>query len=372
LIRKSQITGFLLFLVACAGGTNQGQSDQGAGTDSAFDAEQGNPADSHMSDGSRTDGGGAVADGGTLDAGGGNIDAILPGPDAVIVDMANAPDTAPVPDADPMGRLPLPDARAVVEQLAAERPEQLANSCVRRGGTTEFLFELVRRLRAIDQRWGLNWKRGQVNDLSHDVVDYFYAPGEPSEGRTEVYIIRIISNQCPEGGEPPPAPAWLDLTQATADAGTVGRWTIAPLGDAPVNPDPDPQPGERAPLPDERAVIEQVANEHPEWLEQSCVRDGGNNNFLFEVVRRLRAIDERWGLNWKRGDVGNLSQEVVDYYWGPGRPSEGSTDVYIIDIIVGHCPEGGDPPSSPGWIDQTQATADAGAIGRWTIRPLNP
>ena len=34
----------------------------------------------------------------------------------------------------------------------------------------------------------------------------------------------------------------------------------------------------------------------------------------------------------------------------------------IIDMIVGHC---GDDPQ-PGWLDQTQATEDAGAIGRWT------
>jgi hypothetical protein len=117
-------------------------------------------------------------------------------------------------------------------------------------------------------------------------------------------------------------------------------------------------------------VVDRLGEERPDLLEQSCVEDGGNNAFLFELVRRLRAIDPRWGLNWKRGNVGDLSQDIVDYYWGPGAPPEGSTDVYIVDIISGHCPGPNDPPSGTTWIDQTQATADAGAIGRWTLRPL--
>lgn len=114
--------------------------------------------------------------------------------------------------------------------------------------------------------------------------------------------------------------------------------------------------------PDEFDVVEQVAMEHPDWLMQSCVDTGGNNEFLFEVVRRLRMIDPRWGLNWKRGVVGDLSQDVVDYHWGAGEPEE-STDVFILDIIVGHC---GDDPQA-GWIDVTQATLDAGTVGMWTL-----
>ena len=81
------------------------------------------------------------------------------------------------------------------------------------------------------------------------------------------------------------------------------------------------------------------------------------------VVDELRKSDERWGYNGKRGDVNDPSQDVVDYHWGQGE-REGSTEVYPIDMIVGHC---GDDPQ-PGWLDQTQATLDAGTIGRWTGR----
>ncbi len=114
--------------------------------------------------------------------------------------------------------------------------------------------------------------------------------------------------------------------------------------------------------PDEFDVVEQVAAEFPALLAGSCVRMGGNNEFLFEVVRRLRMIDPRWGMNWKRGVIGDLSQDVVDYHWGDGEPEE-STDVFIIDMIVGHC---GDDPQA-GWIDVTQATLDAGTVGMWTL-----
>ncbi len=127
-------------------------------------------------------------------------------------------------------------------------------------------------------------------------------------------------------------------------------------------PDNPPQAVPPAPPPDGYAVVEQVANERPDLLAASCVEMGGNNEFLYEVVRRLRMLDDRWGLNWKRGVVGDLSQDVVDYHYGEGV-SEESTDVYIIDIIVGHC---GDTPA-PGWLDVTQATLDGGTVGKWTL-----
>ena len=126
---------------------------------------------------------------------------------------------------------------------------------------------------------------------------------------------------------------------------------------------PDPEPGAQLPLPDRSDVVEQVARDFPEAVPGSCLEQGGSWEFLDRVVDRLRQEDTRWGYNWKRGDVGDPSKDVIDYHWGAGE-SEGSTEVYIIDIIVGHC---GDDPQ-PGWLDQTQATADAGTIGRWTGR----
>src|SRR5688500_4979882 len=71
----------------------------------------------------------------------------------------------------------------------------------------------------------------------------------------------------------------------------------------------------------------------------------------------------RWGYNGKRGDVNNPSHDVVTYHHGPG-PDYGSTAVYIIDVIAGHC---GATPSAT-WIDVTDATYNGGTIGRWISR----
>lgn len=120
---------------------------------------------------------------------------------------------------------------------------------------------------------------------------------------------------------------------------------------------------EDLPLPDMSHIVEEVAAEHPDWLADSCQDEGGTWDFMDEVVDRLRLEDERWGYNWKRGNVGDPSEDVVDYHYGHGT-REGSEEVYIIDMIVGHC---GDSPQ-PGWLDQTQATLDAGTIGKWTGR----
>jgi hypothetical protein len=157
-------------------------------------------------------------------------------------------------------------------------------------------------------------------------------------------------------------------TAATADATADADTTTTGVGDtgpAPGEPSGPPQSVYPDPPPDAYAVVEQVAGEHPDWLVNSCLEMGGDNQFLFEVVRRLRQLDDRWGLNWKRGVVGDMSQDVVDYHYGEGL-SEESTDVYIIDMIGGHCPEDGSSPQAA-WIDVTQATIDAGTVGMWTL-----
>jgi len=111
------------------------------------------------------------------------------------------------------------------------------------------------------------------------------------------------------------------------------------------------------------SVVEQVAAQYPGALRNSCQSHGGSWEFMDRLVDRLRQFDTRWGYNGKRGNAGDPSHDVVAYNFGPGR-DEGTTNVYIIDVIVGHC---GSHPA-PAWIDQTGETARQGSIGRWTSR----
>ena len=141
-----------------------------------------------------------------------------------------------------------------------------------------------------------------------------------------------------------------------------GPWTPPPAP-APGGRTPDPPPGGRLPLPNMSGVVAQVASQHSSALRNSCQDHGGTWEFMDRLVDELRKYDSRWGYNWKRGNVGDPSKDVVDYHWGRGA-SEGSTEVYIIDIIGGHC--GANPTA--GWTDVTDVTLNSGTIGRWTGR----
>ncbi len=111
-------------------------------------------------------------------------------------------------------------------------------------------------------------------------------------------------------------------------------------------------------------VVLAVAAAHPGALANSCQEHGGTWEFMDRVVEALRAIDGRWGYNCKRGDCTKISLDVVDYYRGSATntaAANGQTAVEIYDIIVDHC--GTNPTAA--FNSQTQATADAGSIGRF-------
>lgn len=127
---------------------------------------------------------------------------------------------------------------------------------------------------------------------------------------------------------------------------------------------PDPAPGTRLAYPTwGGAIVAQVASERPDLLRRSCQDEGGTWEFLDLVVDRLRAEDSRFGYNCKRGNCNDPSKDIVTYHYGAG-PDQGSSDVFIIDTITGHC----GPTPGPAWIDQTSVTINSGTIGRFTSR----
>lgn len=146
-------------------------------------------------------------------------------------------------------------------------------------------------------------------------------------------------------------------------------------GSAPPGPrTANPTPGQLLAVPGYGlSVVNSVAAARPDLLLHSCVEHGGGNNrFMFEVVRELRNRDTRWGLNWKRGLVNDLSQDIVAFNRSH-LPDEGATsgptgatqNISIFDMIGNHC---GSRPT-PNWQDQTGATIAANARAVWTLLP---
>lgn len=111
------------------------------------------------------------------------------------------------------------------------------------------------------------------------------------------------------------------------------------------------------------SVVQAVAGANPGALQNSCQSHGGSWTFMDQVVDTLRTYDTRWGYNGKRGNANDPSHDAIAYNYAD-RPDDGSTQVYIIDIVGGHC----GPTPAPGWIDVTAATYGSGTIGRWISR----
>ena len=118
-------------------------------------------------------------------------------------------------------------------------------------------------------------------------------------------------------------------------------------------------------LPDHTSVVAAYMSANPDEVDHSCndpSEPGYNDPFSWDftrgVVAALQAVDPRFGANGKRGNTSDLSVDAVAYYHGASMPPpEGSNDVYVVDIVIGHC---GTSPSA-GWLDQT----NGGIYGAW-------
>lgn len=167
-------------------------------------------------------------------------------------------------------------------------------------------------------------------------------PGVPSG----TYYIRVVAQTgCGQA-------ASADATVVVAPTGGVGNRTPNP---------PAPTPPNYLPLPNRSAVVDEMARLYPAEFRASCVESGGNNRWLYRLVERLRREDTRWGLNWKRARVGDMSQDVVAYNYGPEN-DEGTRFVHVVDVIGGHC----GPNPAPAWIDVTVLWSTG---AQWTLQP---
>ncbi len=103
--------------------------------------------------------------------------------------------------------------------------------------------------------------------------------------------------------------------------------------------DPNTIPSDALPLPAHEATVAAVFAANPGFVATSCQSaPGGTWDLMDAIVDALRALDTRWGYNGKRGVATDPSQDALAYDYDPlGPGGEGSTTVYIVDVISGHC-----------------------------------
>ncbi len=143
---------------------------------------------------------------------------------------------------------------------------------------------------------------------------------------------------------------------------TVGSGGSTGGGGTTTGPRPtDPAPGQRLPLPDMQGVLARFSN-----ASDSCPRGIKyvNNPWQDRVIDAFRQIDSRWGYNAKptrtaadNGGVAVIAAgDEAAYHYSAG-PDQGSTEVHLVDLLVGHC----GPTPFIGWRVFTGEEP-----GRWT------
>jgi hypothetical protein len=120
-------------------------------------------------------------------------------------------------------------------------------------------------------------------------------------------------------------------------------------------------PGEtRKGRPNHSHIVRDIANTFAGAFRNSCQEHGGSWEFMDRSVDALRTVDGRYGYNAKRGNMNDPSMDVVSYFYANGDNIQNRHEVYIFDIIGGHC----GPTPSVVWGDVTDITVSSGTIGR--------
>ncbi len=122
-------------------------------------------------------------------------------------------------------------------------------------------------------------------------------------------------------------------------------------GAAPFTPgEPNVVPIDALPLYDGSGIVEGIFALHPELVATSCQSaPGGTWDLMDLIVAGLREADTRFAFNGSRGDPDDPSEDAVAYDYGVVPGGEGTTSVYIIDVISGHC----GPNPQAAWQDVT-------------------
>lgn len=135
----------------------------------------------------------------------------------------------------------IPNGRHVVERLAAQYPQEWKRAHNPSGGgpeTEAFIRRLAWVLHStVDQRFGLNGKRGNPNDISDDAICFagesLLGDVDPTRGNAPVTVLDVIGG----AGGLNPTPQWGAVGPATPQP--YAAWVQPqPVGDAQPAPGP--------------------------------------------------------------------------------------------------------------------------------------
>jgi hypothetical protein len=100
-------------------------------------------------------------------------------------------------------------------------------------------------------------------------------------------------------------------------------------------------------VPNHRDDVAAAAARYPDAWRHAHTGDARTEEFIRLLARDLHAINPRFGLNGKRGNPNDISDDALCYR-GEGDqfdPTNGNAPVSVIDVIVG----AGGPSPAPGW-----------------------
>jgi hypothetical protein len=106
-------------------------------------------------------------------------------------------------------------------------------------------------------------------------------------------------------------------------------------------------------IPNHIDVVRRLAAEHPsEW---SAAHRGGaaTESFIRRLAATLHAMDPRFGLNGKRGNPNDISDDAINFdgesFLGDVDPTRGNAPVTVIDVIGGAPSGPSGPDGTPAW-----------------------
>lgn len=115
-------------------------------------------------------------------------------------------------------------------------------------------------------------------------------------------------------------------------------------------------------IPNMLSEVEACKREHPEAWRNAHTGNSHTEDFIKLLASRLHRINANFGLNGKRGNPNDLSDDAVNFKGeGPGHdPTNGNMPVTVVDVIGA----AGSSGAFPTW----QVFADLPGPGAW-VRP---